>query len=142
MDPLTVGLIAILGKYALDKAAEIIPVVGAEASRMITLIYNLAIGEVSSEGDKEKMVAENFAADPETYEKPFAKLLDDAINSNPVFANHLRELVNNYNNLIDSQNKDHRYKIGVKGDFWVTGSVFGSGTVSAGGDIIGGIKKP
>lgn len=88
------------------------------------------------------MTAEGFSSDPETYEKPFAKLLEEEINSNPMFASRVRELIDSYNNLIDSPDADHQYIIRVEGDFRATGSVFGSGTAKTGGDIVGGDKRP
>lgn len=142
MEPLTAGLMMILGKHALDRAAEIIPVVGAEAARIVRLLYDLVTGEISTKGIKEKVIAEGFSSDPETYEKPFAKLLEEEMNSSPAFANRVRALMDSYSCHITLQGADPQHRIGVKGNFRATGSVFGSGSVRTEGDIVGGDKKP
>ncbi len=142
MDPLTVGVIVTLGKYALDKASDIIPVLGAEASRIIDQLFGFVTEHLSGKGTKETVVTEGFKSDPETFEKPFAKLLEEEIKANPAFSARIRELVNEYNDLADARGVDNKYKISVsiKGDVSATGSILGSGTVIAKGDIVGGDK--
>lgn len=44
IEPLTASLIIILGEYALDKAAGIIPVVGGEGARIVRLLCDFVTG--------------------------------------------------------------------------------------------------
>lgn len=140
MDPIIVGLVVVLGKYALDKAVEVAPVVGAVAIDALSRTFEFVTRALSAGGEREATIVDEFTNDPNTYEKPFAMILQAEIERNPQFAQRVSELIAEINREVERRDLDSSYQIGVKGDFKTVGSVFGSGSVSAGGDIVGGSK--
>lgn len=141
MDPFTAGVMIALGKYAADKAIEAIPVIGAEAAKLLEKMYNFVLDKLSAIGTSEKVIVDGYVDDSATYEKPFAKILSEEINRNQIFAEELQKIIDEYNQILKSKGVSESYAINVKGNLTATGSVFGSGSVSAGGDIVGGNKS-
>lgn len=141
MDPLAATVVIVLGKYALDKAPEIIPALGAEVSRALGRLFKFVTEHVASKGTREATITEEFASDPETFAKPFAKILEAEILRDPSFAESIRAMIDEYNKAVLTSGLDPSYQVSVGGDLTSVGSVFGSGSVQAGGDIVGGSKN-
>lgn len=141
MDPFTAGVMIALGKYITDKAVEAIPAIGVEAANLLEKIYNFITDRLSAKGTSEKVIVEGYNDDPATFEKPFSKILNEEINGNKAFAQELQKIINEYNEALKSNGISESFAINVQGNLTSTGSVFGSGSVSAGGDIVGGNKS-
>jgi hypothetical protein len=141
MDPVTVAIVVILGKYALDKGAEIAPVIGAQALAVGERLFRFVFDRLTSKGTEKEVIARGFERDPAIFEKPFAKILDEEMRSDARFAAEVHKLVDEYNRSVEAHSGGDEYKIRVGGAVTGTGFVVGSGTVSAGRDIVGGNKK-
>lgn len=141
MDPFISGVLVAIGKYVVDKTADAIPAMGAEASKLLEKMYRFIVDKLSNKGTSEKVIVEEYEKDPATYEKPLAKILEEEFKRNPAFAEELQRMVDEYNQKLKSEGASESYAINVKGSITSTGSVFGSGSVSAGGDIVGGDKS-
>lgn len=141
MDPITVGIVVVLGKYAIDKGAEIAPVIGKQALDVAERLFRFVVDRLSSKGREEEVIAKGFEKDPDVFEKPFAKILDEEMQSDAAFAAEVRRLVNEYNSSVEARKASDEYKIHISGSVSGVGFVVGRGTVSAGGDIVGGSKE-
>ena len=95
MDPLTAGILVVLGKYAIDKGAVLIREVGPAAAAKAGELFEKALNYLRGKPDGE-FVADGFKKDPETYEKPVAKELEAAVQADPEFAAQLKKLLAGY----------------------------------------------
>ena len=130
MDPMIAGIVIVLGKYTVDKLPELIPVITDEIHKTVALLYDLVTDSLAKKGEREATIVYEFQNDPETYEKPFAKLLEQEMNANREFAKQVLDLVSKYDRLVGASSPEHKIT--------VVGSALGPGSsVSAGGDIIG-----
>lgn len=141
MDPFTAGVMIALGKYVANKTVEAIPVIGSEAVKLLEKMYSFVAEKLSAKGVSEKVIVDGYTNDPATFEKPLSKILSEEIARNNVFAEELKNIIDDYNEIIKSKGMNESYMINVKGNLTATGSVFGNGSVSAGGDIVGGNKS-
>jgi len=141
VDPFTAGVMIALGKYIADKTVEAIPAIGAEATKLLEKMYKFITDRLSAKGTSEKVIVDGYDDDPATFEKPFSKILSEEINGNKAFAEELQKIINEYNEALKSKGISESFAINVHGNLTATGSVFGSGSVSAGGDIVGGNKS-
>jgi hypothetical protein len=138
VDPISDAIVVVLGKYAIDKGAEIAPRVGRHAVETAERLFKLVMDRLSSKGGEGEVIASGFEREPDVFAKPFARVLDHEIESDPVFAAQVYKLVDGYNQAVDAHSGADEYKISIKGPVSGVGFVVGSGTVSAGGDIVGG----
>jgi hypothetical protein len=92
MNPLTLSIVVILGKYALDKGLELGQEVGPQALDAAAKMFKLVLERI---GKKKPETAAEFPKDPETYEKPLQQALDKELDDE-AFAAQLRELLARY----------------------------------------------
>ena len=95
MDPLTASVVIILGKYAIDKGASLAKEVGPKAVELAGQLFVTVMSRLR-ESEKTKRYADDYEADPETFEKPVAKALDAEVQADPSFAAELRDLLSRY----------------------------------------------
>lgn len=93
MDPITVSIIIILGKYALDKGVELGKAVGPDALKTAKEMFNMVLERV---GKKKPEMAADYAEDPETNQKPMEKALDAQVTADKDFAAQLKALLEQY----------------------------------------------
>jgi hypothetical protein len=91
MDPLTAGILVVLGKYAIDKGPGLIEEVGPAAAEKAGELFKTALNYLRGKPNGQ-FVADGFEEDPGTYEKPVAKELETAVQADPEFAARLEEL--------------------------------------------------
>ncbi|HID53971.1 MAG TPA: hypothetical protein EYP41_18280 [Anaerolineae bacterium] len=92
LDPITTGIVVVLGKYALDKGAELGAEVGPKALDTAKEMVSSALNYLRREPKSEVIVAE-YEEDPETYAKPLEKKLDIAIQTDPALKAELEALL-------------------------------------------------
>ena len=95
MDPLTASVVIILGKYAIDKGASLAKEAGPKAVELAGQLFVTVMSRLR-ESEKTKRYADDYEADPETFEKPVAKALDAEVQADPGFAAKLRDLLSRY----------------------------------------------
>lgn len=91
-DLTTASIAIILGKYALDKGIDLAKEVGPAAAGIAGELARKVLGHLRKE-PKGEMVADEFEQDPETYQKPLEKKLDEAIEADPGFVAQLQGLL-------------------------------------------------
>jgi hypothetical protein len=144
MDPFITPIVLILGKYALDKGAELGKEVGPQALEKVKEMFGLALDRLRRDPTGE-VVAGEFEKDPETYQKPVEKALVEAVLADPAFAARLKELLAKY----EAAAKEHAAAAGTSYQAALTGSgamaqgsgavAAGAGGVAVGGNVEGGI---
>lgn len=115
--------------------------VGNSAYAALSKLANHVVQHLKARDEDDQVVIKNFEKDPDTYEKPFAKILSDELMNNEEFASTTISLVKDYNKEINNSGNVDQFKIEVSGDFDSVGSAFGGSSVEAKGDIVGRDKK-
>ena len=129
LDPITTGIIVVLGKYALDKGAELGKEVGPQALETAKEMFAIALDKLRR-NPKGEMVADEYEEDPEAYEKPLAKELDKAVAEDAEFKAQLESLLQQY----DEAAAAHAAVVGTT----YTAVLKGSGAIAQGsGDALG-----
>ena len=95
LDPITVGIITVLGKYALDKGVELGKEVGPKALERAKETFTAALDRLRNDSTSEVIVNE-YEKDPETYAKPLEKKLDAVVKEDPVFKTQMETLLKQY----------------------------------------------
>lgn len=95
IDPVTTGIIVVLGKYALDKGAELGKEVGPKALETAKEIFTTALDRLRRD-PKGEVVADGYAEDPETYEKPAVKELDKIVSDDAAFKEQMTTLLTQF----------------------------------------------
>jgi len=144
MDPIITSVVLVLGKYALDKGAELATKVGPKALETAGEMFALALDRLRR-APKGEVIAGEFEQDPETYRKPVEKALDAEVQTDPDFAAQLRGLLETY----EQQAREHAAATGTTYRATVTddGSVAqdrsaaaGAGGIAVAGDVRGGVR--
>lgn len=91
LDPITTPIAIMLGKYALDKGAELGKDVGPKALDTVKEMYAATLDHLRRT-PKGEVIADEFVEDPETFEKPLVKKLEQAARDEPDFADRLEML--------------------------------------------------
>ena len=146
MDPFITPIVVILGKYALDKGAELGKEIGPQALETAKEMFTTVLDRLRK-GPKGEVVADGFKEDPETYEKPVEKELAKEVEADPAFAAQLQVLLEQY----EQAAKDYAESTGRVYQATVSGSgavaqdhsvAAGAGGVAIGGDVQGGVRIP
>lgn len=146
MDPLTASVTIVLGKYALDKGAELAQEFGPTALEKAKELFVTALGKLRQDPAGEVIAAE-FEKTPQVYQKPVEQKLDEAIKADPDFAARLKATLSEYEAAAEA------YTAGTTSRAVQTGSgglaqdhsvAAGEGGIAIGGDVEGGVhlNKP
>jgi hypothetical protein len=142
MDPLTMSVVVILGKYALDKGLELGREVGPKALEVAKEMFGLVLERI---GKVRPETAAEFPKDPATYEKPMQSALDAEVSADPDFAAGLKELLAQYEQAAVEHGAvtGMAYRATLHGDGAIAqgpGAVAaGKGGIAVGRDVQGGI---
>lgn len=129
LDPITTGIIVVLGKYALDKGAELGKEVGPKALETAKEIFTTALDRLRR-NPAGQVIADEYEADPDISEKLVAKKLDEAMNKDAAFKAQLESLLKQY----DEAAAAHAAAVGTT----YTAILEGSGAIAqGGGDALG-----
>jgi hypothetical protein len=141
MDPMITPIVVILGKYALNKGAELAKEVGPKALETAKTMFQTVLERV---GQKKPETAAEFPNDPEAYQKPLEKALEAEVQTDPDLAAQLKALLQEYEEAAQAHAAamGQTYQATVKG----SGAVAQDHSVAAGeggfaikGDVHGGI---
>ena len=129
MEPITAGILVVLGKYALDKGVELGKEVGPKALETAKEMFALALEKLRSRPNGE-VIAQNFEQDPETWQKPAEKELDQAMAEDKEFREKMEAKAKQY----DEAAKAHAESVGSS---YTSISVLGERNVTVGGSVSG-----
>lgn len=139
MEPWITPIVIILGKYALDKGAELGKEVGPKALDTAREMFGMILERI---GRTKPETAQEFPADPDTYRKPLEKALAEAAAADPAFADRLRALLAEY----EGAAREHgapaggvRVEVRDDGVAAVGDGAVAGGVVAVGGDVTGSI---
>jgi len=145
MDPITISIVTILGKYALDKASELGKEVGPTALEAAKEMFGMVLERAKKVDPR---TAQKYPENPEGYKAPLADVLDEAVQADADLAAKLKALLAQY----EEAAKEHAAATGASYQATVTGSgaiahgagavAAGAGGVAVGGDVEGGIHMP
>jgi len=138
LDPITTGIIVVLGKYALDKGAELGKEVGPKALETAKEAF-MAVFTSLRTNPASKVIADEYEKDPETYAKPLEKKLDEAVKNDAAFKSQIETLLKRY----DEEASAHAAATGTLYHAVLKGSGAiaqgeGATAVGAGGVVVGG----
>jgi hypothetical protein len=142
MNPLTLSIVVILGKYALDKGLELGQKVGPQALETAANMFKLVLDRIAK---KRPETAAEFPSDPETYEKPLQQALDKEL-VDQTFAAKLAELLERYERAaaLHANSAGVSYRAVVRGDGAVAqgpgAAAAGDGGLAVSGDVHGDIR--
>lgn len=142
MDPITSSVVVVLGKYALDKGAELGQAVGEKAVGVAKEMLQLVLERVGAE--KPETAAE-YPDAPETYQKPLEKALDAQVAADPDLAAQLEALLAQYEQAAQEHaaatGRTYQATLSGTGAIAQDHSVAAShGGVAVGGDVHGDIN--
>ena len=95
MDPLTMTIMTILGRYAIDKGVELAQDVGQAAAEVAGKLFVKVMAKLKADPGEAKN-AERYEKDPKTFEAPVAAAVDEQIKADPNFAKELQQLVEQF----------------------------------------------
>jgi hypothetical protein len=132
----------ILGKYALDKGAALAREVGPAAAKKAGELFTMALEYLRRDPNK-KVIADEFEKDPATYEKPVAKKLEEAVQTDPDFAAHLKEVLTQYEAAAKAHAAGVMYQASLRGSGAIAqgpgATAVGERGVQVGGSVGGSI---
>jgi len=95
MEPLTVAVATVLGKYAIDQGATLLKEAGEAAVAAARRLFQKVIDRLKADPAEAKN-ADRFVKNPEGYQTVLADALDDQLKSDPGFAAELQALVKEF----------------------------------------------
>jgi hypothetical protein len=128
MDPIITPIALILGKYALDKGAELGKEVGPKALETAKEMFKMVLDRI---GVKKPETAAEFPNAPETYQKPLEQAMQAEVSADPAFAAQLKDLLAKY----EEAAREHTAAMGTTYQATLKGSgaiAQGEGAVAAG----------
>jgi hypothetical protein len=136
MDPVVTSIVIILGKYALDKGAELGKAVGPRALDTAKEMFEMVLDRVRRVDPR---TADKFAENPAGYQTPMEHVLHETVEADPDFAVEMKALLKDY----ERAKEEYVAASGPSYDATLEGSgaiAQGEGAVAAGerGVAIGG----
>ena len=95
MDPLTLAISTILGKYAIDKGATLLKEAGQAAANAAGKLFEKVMQRLKADPAEAKN-AEHFERNPEGYKIPISDAIDEKLKADPNLAAELRSLVEEF----------------------------------------------
>ena len=136
IDPLTMVVVDILGKYVIDKGATLLKEVGQSAAQAASLLFEKVVARLKAD-PAEARNAERFEQNPEGYRTPVAEALAEKVKNDSDFAAQLAALLEDYKKAmiaIDTSN------INIGAAATQGSAAAGDRGVAVVGDVQGGIS--
>jgi hypothetical protein len=119
MDPVVTPIVLILGKYALDKGAELGKEVGPKALETAKEMFGMVLQRVKQ---VDPHTAQKYPENPKGYTTPMSDALSEILQAEPDFAAKLKELLTKY----DTAANEHAAATGKSYQVILTGSRTGA----------------
>ena len=136
IDPLTMIVVDILGKYVVDKGATLLKETGHSAAQAASQLFEKAMARLKAD-PAEARNAERFEQNPEGYRTPVAEAIAEKVKNDSDFAAQLTALLEDYKKAIitvDTSNVNADI-VAMQG-----GVAAGDGGVAVVGNVKGGIS--
>lgn len=136
IDPLTMLVVDILGKYVVDKGATLLKEAGQSAVQAAAKLFEQVMARLKADPGEARN-AERFAQNPEGYKTPVAKAVAEKVKNDPDFAAQLAALLEDYQRAIITIDTSN-----VNTDMVATqgSAAAGEGGVAVVGSVKGGIS--
>ena len=95
LDPLTMMVVDVLGKYVVDQGATLLKEVGQVTAQAASQLCEYVLAQLKADPADAKN-AERFEKNPEGYQTPIADAISDKTKSDPDFAVQLSALLEEY----------------------------------------------
>ena len=99
IDPLTMVVVDILGKYVIDKGATLLKEVGQSAAQAASLLFEKAMARLKADPAEARNV-ERFEQNPEGYRTPVAEAIAEKVKNDADFAAQLTALLEDYEKAV------------------------------------------
>lgn len=144
IDPITASIVIVLGKYALDKGAELAKEVGPTAVQKASELFQTALDYLRRDPNQ-KAIVERFEKNPKTAAPLLEEDLQAAIHSNAELAKQLKEMLEQYEAAAKVYTADTRapYQANLQGSGAIAqgpgAQAYGERAVHVGGNVAGPI---
>lgn len=95
MDPLTAGVMTILGKYAIDAGATLLKEAGPAAKETAASLFRKVMDHLRQKPAAEA-IADGYEKNPKGYEVPMQDQVNTAVSTEPAFKAELQSLLEQY----------------------------------------------
>lgn len=136
IDPLTVLVVDVLGKYALDKGVTLLKEAGQAAAFAASRLFDLVLTRLNADPADAKN-ARRFEENPEGYRTPITDAIAEKMKADPDFAAQLSALLQEYQRAASANASAIQMGSGVVAT--QGGIAAGEGGVAVGGNVQGGI---
>jgi 3D (Asp-Asp-Asp) domain-containing protein len=137
IDPLTMMVVDVIGKYVIDKGATLLKEAGQAATQAAAQLFEQVMNRLKADPAEAKN-AERFEQNPEGYQAVIADAVGEKMKSDPDFTAQLVALVEDYKKAIVTVDTSN-----IKVDSGVVatqgGVAAGEGGVAIQGNVQGGI---
>jgi len=138
IEPLTMLVVDVLGRYVIDKGATLVKEAGQSAAQAAAQLFEQVMTRLKADPAEAKN-AERFEQNPEDYRTPIGEAIAEKVKSDPDFAAQLAALLEDYkkaSNVVDASS----IKVGSGAVAMKSSVAAGEGGVAVSGDIQGGIN--
>jgi hypothetical protein len=136
IDPLTVLVVDVLGRYAVDKGASLLKEAGQAAAFAASRLFAIVLTRLKGDPADAKN-AQRFEENPEGYRTPITDAIAEAMRADPDFGAQLSALLQEYQRAASSHASAVQMGSGVVAT--QGGIAAGEGGVAVGGNVQGGI---
>jgi len=137
IDPLTILVVDVLGKYVVDKGATLLKEAGQAAAQAASQLCEFVLTRLKAD-PADARNAEHFKENPEGYQTPITDAIAEKTKSDPDFAAQLSALLEEYKKATNSSAETN---INAASGVVATqgGIAAGVGSVAVAGNVKGGI---
>jgi hypothetical protein len=136
IEPLTMLVVDILGKYAIDKGATLLKEAGQAAAQAASQLCEYVLTRLKVDPADAKNT-EHFEKNPEGYKTPVTDAITEKMKSDPDFAAQLSALLQQYQKAVSSNESAIKATSGAVAT--QGGIAAGVGGVAVAGNVAGGI---
>ena len=137
IDPLTMLVVDVLGKYVVDKGATLLKEAGQSAVQAAAQLFEQVMNRLKTDPAEAKN-AERFEKNPKDYQAAVADALAEKMKNDPEFASRLAALLEDYQKAIYRVDTSS-IKVGSGAIAMPGGIAAGEGGVAVAGNVQGGI---
>jgi len=138
IDPLTMLVVDVLGKYVIDEGATLLKEAGQSAVQAAAKLFEQVMNRLKADPAEAKN-AERFEQNPEAYQAPMADALAEKVENDPDFAGLLAKLLEDYKKAVQAVDRSS-IKVGSGAVAMQGGVAAGEGGVAVTGNVDGGIS--
>jgi len=136
MDPLTSAVVAVIGKYAVDKGATLLKEAGQAAVEAAAKLFEKVIGRLRADPAEAKN-AERFEKNPDEFKAPVAASVEEKMQAEPDFAAEIKKLFEEFQRAAGAAGVS---QVSTGSTATASQGSTAVGSIQVGGDVAGGIN--